>query len=87
MVNLIHFLKKVSIIFCSLQTLQHLGKYWKRTKTLGVNIGGLAGGIYVLMRTAEPFDKQVKRDIFAPKEKQGIKPEAAESPNASGDEL
>lgn len=35
-----------------LQTLQSCSRYWVRTKTLGVNIGGLAAGVYVLLRTA-----------------------------------
>lgn len=64
----------------------YIGKYWKRTKTLGVNIGGLAGGIYVLMRTVEPFDKNVNRDIFAAKGKKGDKFVVPDSPNNSGEE-
>ncbi|XP_053376777.1 tRNA (guanine(6)-N2)-methyltransferase THUMP3-like [Mercenaria mercenaria] len=72
---------------CMIKTLQHIGKYWKRTKTLGVNIGGLAGGIYVLMRTAEPFDKHVNRDIFASKEKKGDKSMVTDSPDCCGDDI
>ena len=26
-------------------------RYWSRTQTLGINIGGLAAGVFVLLRT------------------------------------
>ncbi|WAR25575.1 THUM3-like protein [Mya arenaria] len=42
---------------CMIKTIQKMGKYWTRTKTLGINLGGLAAGVFVLARTAEGVNK------------------------------
>lgn len=72
---------------CMTKTLQYLYKYWKRVKTLGVNIGGLTGGVYVLLRTAEPLDDAVNRNVFAPRgKKENVPSTMADSDSQSGDE-
>ena len=40
-----------------LQTIQANARYWTRTKTLGINIGGLAAGVFVLLRTAHELTR------------------------------
>jgi len=48
-----------------------VSKYWHRSKTLGINIGGLAAGVFVLERTQLPFDKTENRALFNPRGTKG----------------
>ncbi|KAL5014759.1 hypothetical protein ScPMuIL_009029 [Solemya velum] len=41
---------------CMIKSLQSITKYWRRMQTLGVNIGGLSAGVYLLHRTATDYE-------------------------------
>jgi len=41
-----------------------MSKYWTRTRTLGINLGGLAAGVFLLSRTALPIDKGDYSNMF-----------------------
>ncbi|XP_071134481.1 tRNA (guanine(6)-N(2))-methyltransferase THUMP3-like [Mytilus edulis] len=39
------------------QAMQLVSKYWKRSTTVGINMGGLAACVYMMYRNSEVFDK------------------------------
>ncbi|XP_023234396.1 THUMP domain-containing protein 3-like [Centruroides sculpturatus] len=41
------------------QTIGRYGRFWKQTRVLGVNIGGLSACVYLLSRTTVPFKSQI----------------------------
>ncbi|XP_052285877.1 tRNA (guanine(6)-N2)-methyltransferase THUMP3-like isoform X2 [Dreissena polymorpha] len=43
---------------CLFRSLQKWNKYWTRSKTLVINLGGLAAGVFVLSRTRLPFNME-----------------------------
>lgn len=56
-----------------LQTLMKVTKYWSRGKTLGINLGGLAAGVYVLTRTQVPYDNNENKLMFMARGSKGDK--------------